>query len=108
MMRQCLSLSWTMKNWFWAATAKPAICMATALRATSILNALRRNERLLYQHTGFGNAVKLDEGAEARALGLAEQHLIEGGEPRAQRFEAMLLADGIDLCLNLLRQHAFR
>ena len=40
-------------------------------------------QRLGDQGAGLGNAIKLDEGAEARALGLAEQHLVKRAEPGA-------------------------
>ena len=63
-------------------------------------------ERLLNQRAGFRDAVKLDERAEAWALRLTEQNLVERREPGAQRLEAVLLADGIDYGLNLLSKRA--
>src|SRR5581483_3916822 len=65
-------------------------------------------KRLGDQRACLGDAVKLDEGAEARALRLAEQNFVERREPVAQRLEAVLLADRIDLGLNLLGEHAVR
>ena len=51
----------------------------------------RELELFLDQSARLGDAVERDEGAEARALRLAEQHLVEGREPGAQRLEACSL-----------------
>src|SRR5262245_66523558 len=63
-------------------------------------------ERLGDQRAGLADAVKLDEGAEARALLLAEQHGVKRRKPIAQRLEAVLLADGVNLRLDLLGRQA--
>src|SRR5436853_4603423 len=55
----------------------------------------------LDQRARIRHAVKLDEAAEAWALGLAEQYLVERREPGAQRLEGMHLADGVDDVLQL-------
>src|SRR6185437_11865629 len=54
------------------------------------------------QGAGFGHPVKGDEGAKARPLLAAEQHLIERAEPVAQRLETMRLADLEDEVLQRL------
>src|SRR5690554_4777353 len=65
-------------------------------------------QRLSDQRARLLDAVKLDEGTEARPLRLAEQHLVERREPIAQRLEAVRLADGVDLALNALGKRALR
>src|SRR5512144_2281637 len=65
-------------------------------------------KRLGDERAGLRDTVKLDEGAEAWALRLAEQDFVERGEPAAQRLEAVPLADRIDLGLDLLGEHAAR
>ena len=62
----------------------------------------RRLEAGVDQRDRLGDAVDRDEAAEARPLGLAEQHLVERAEPGAQRLEAVLVADGVDEVLQRL------
>src|ERR1700730_4757595 len=60
------------------------------------------------QRSGLVDAVKLDERAEAGPLGLAEEHLVKGAEPVAQRLKAVLLADRIDLSLDRFGERCLR
>src|SRR5680860_731588 len=77
-------------------------------RLTAALPRFAHLERLTDQRAGLGDAVELHKRAEARALGLAEQHLVEGGEPIAQRLKAVLLAHRVDLRLDFLGENLVR
>ena len=75
---------------------------APVRRALGHAASASRRERALDQGAGLGRAVDGDEGAEARAFALAQQHLVQGLEPVAQIGEGVALADLVELVLDRL------
>ena len=63
---------------------------------------LGTGQGLLQEGAAVEDAVDGDEGAEARAFALAQQHLVEGAEPVAELGEAVPLADLVELVLDRL------
>ena len=75
---------------------------APVRRAFGHAASASRCEGALDQGAGLGRAVDGDEGAEARAFALAQQHLVQGLEPVAQIGEGVALADLVELVLDRL------
>ena len=78
------------------------VCPAGRLRCGPGLGRELAREAGVDQGDRLGDAVERDEAAEARALLLAEEHLVDRGEPVAERLEAVVVADGEDEVLQRL------
>ena len=83
-----------------AAAARGVPAGARGGRAHSA--AASRASAELDQRHAVGDAVERDEGAEARALALAEQHLVEARNQSRSSAKRVALADLVDLVLDRL------